>query len=133
VWLSWSVLDDDTARLRSGESVAEAVATARELDVEAILLNCSVPEAIDAALPELAATGVPFGAYANGFHQIVEQFLPGSTVDDLEARPDLDPDTYLTIVGRWIDAGATIVGGCCEIGPAHIRAIADHLGRPLAT
>ena len=31
-------------------------------------------------------------------------------------------------VARWIDAGASIVGGCCEVGPAHIarlRALID--------
>ncbi len=27
----------------------------------------------------------------------------------------------------WIDAGATIVGGCCRMGPEHIRAIASLL------
>lgn len=129
VWVSWSVIDDDTARLRSGEPVADAVAAVAEFDVEAVLLNCSVPEAIDVALPSLEAAGLPFGAYANGFHHIVEQFLPGSTVDDLEARPDLDPPTYLEIVNRWVAGGATIVGGCCEVGPVHIRAIAEHLGR----
>jgi S-methylmethionine-dependent homocysteine/selenocysteine methylase len=28
---------------------------------------------------------------------------------------------------RCIDAGATIVGGCCGIGPAYIKALADSL------
>ena len=27
----------------------------------------------------------------------------------------------------WVDQGATIVGGCCEIGPDHIREIARRL------
>lgn len=129
VWVSWSVRDDDTATLRSGEPVADAVAAVGGFGVDAVLLNCSIPEAIDVALPALAAGEVPFGAYANGFHHIVDQFLPGSTVDDLAARPDLDPPTYLEIVSGWIDRGATIVGGCCEIGPDHIRVIAERFGR----
>jgi len=24
---------------------------------------------------------------------------------------------------RWRDAGATMIGGCCRTGPAHIRAL----------
>jgi S-methylmethionine-dependent homocysteine/selenocysteine methylase len=132
VWVSWSVLDDDTARLRSGEAVADAVAAVRDFDVEAVLLNCSIPEAIDAALPSLAAADLPFGAYANGFRRIVEQFQAGSTVDELEGRPDLDPPGYLEIVSAWVDAGATIVGGCCEIGPDHIALLAERLGRPVS-
>ena len=28
---------------------------------------------------------------------------------------------------RWVEMGATIVGGCCEVGPAHIRHLAERL------
>jgi len=27
----------------------------------------------------------------------------------------------------WVAQGATIIGGCCEVGPAHIRALAEAL------
>jgi homocysteine S-methyltransferase len=27
----------------------------------------------------------------------------------------------------WVDQGATIVGGCCEVGPAHIAELARRL------
>ncbi|MEO1397675.1 MAG: homocysteine S-methyltransferase family protein, partial [Pseudomonadota bacterium] len=30
----------------------------------------------------------------------------------------------------WVDQGATIVGGCCEVGPAHIRALANTFAVP---
>jgi homocysteine S-methyltransferase len=26
---------------------------------------------------------------------------------------------------KWISQGATIVGGCCEVGPAHIAKMAE--------
>jgi homocysteine S-methyltransferase len=32
----------------------------------------------------------------------------------------MTPAVYADHVQAWIDAGATIVGGCCEIGPPHI-------------
>ena len=39
-------------------------------------------------------------------------------------RDDLTPDEYAAIVHRWLDDGATMVGGCCGMEPAHIARIA---------
>ncbi len=29
----------------------------------------------------------------------------------------------------WVNLGATIVGGCCEVGPDHIKLIAQKLNK----
>ncbi|NNF92510.1 MAG: homocysteine S-methyltransferase, partial [Boseongicola sp.] len=98
------------------------------LDPDAWLANCSAPEAVTTALDTLGTFGKPFGGYANGFQQITKEFLKDKpTVDALSARPEMTPERYADIAMSWVDRGATIVGGCCEIGPAHIRAIADRL------
>ncbi|TIQ34804.1 MAG: homocysteine S-methyltransferase family protein [Mesorhizobium sp.] len=128
VWVSWTLADHGTARLRSGESIAEATVALDDLPVAARLLNCCRPEAITAALPELIALGGPVGAYANGFTS-VEALKHGGTVEVLHARHDLDPEAYADQAMRWVDAGAHIVGGCCEVGPAHIAALRDRLTR----
>ena len=92
----------------------------------AVLLNCSVPEAITDGLPIIADLGVPFGAYANGFTGISDGFDHiGATVDILSARDDLGPGAYAEIAQGWVDAGATLIGGCCEVGPAHIAALSE--------
>ena len=49
------------------------------------------------------------------------------TVEALTARSDLSPEGYARTVLGWVEMGATIVGGCCEIGPAHIAALARAL------
>ena len=54
VWLSVTVDDEDGARLRSGEPVAEVVGIAKEGGADALLANCSAPEAMEAALAALA-------------------------------------------------------------------------------
>lgn len=119
VWCAFSVDDSDGSKLRSGESLlAAAHAVARE-GADAILINCSAPEAVTTAMLILRETGLPFGGYANGFKAAAE-LKPGGTVDALTARKALTPAAYADHVQDWIDAGATIVGGCCEIGPAHI-------------
>ncbi len=126
VWASFTVDDADGTRLRSGESLAEASEQVLSDGAEAILVNCSVPEAVTTAMDVLGKFGVPHGGYANGFTS-VDALEPGGTVDVLEARKDLDPAIYAGHVLGWVKQGARIVGGCCEVGPAHIRALAERL------
>jgi len=33
------------------------------------------------------------------------------------------PSDYVAAAVGWIDRGASVVGGCCGIGPAHIAAL----------
>ena len=118
--------DDMSNTLRSGERLDEAVDQLTTAGADALMVNCSFPEVVDKAIPSLAKSGLPFGGYANGFTSI-ESLAPGTTVDSLSARTDLTPESYSGHVMRWIDGGATIVGGCCEISPQHIRKISERL------
>ncbi len=128
IWCAFSVDDEDGSKLRSGEPLLEAAKIAADLGVEAVLANCSAPEIIPQALSVLAETGLPYGAYANGFTQITKDFLKERpTVDALSMREDFTPEVYADHVMKWIEQGATIVGGCCEVGPAHIAEIAKRL------
>ena len=121
VWLGLSVDDTDGSKLRSGEALADILPIVAEFSPAAVLLNCSPPEAISKGLTTFADAGVPFGAYANGFTKITDEFTTGKhSVDVLETRKDLDPVTYADFVQDWVDMGATIIGGCCEVGPNHI-------------
>lgn len=121
VWAAISVDDHDGTRLRSGEPVADVLAAFGQNTPDALLVNCSTPEAVTTALSCLSDSPVPLGAYANGFVEIVPSFAKaGSTVAELSARHDLDPEAYLAHAQTWLSQGATIVGGCCEVGPAHI-------------
>lgn len=119
VWLAVSVADEDGTRLRSGEPVAKVL---DQLDgVDALFINCSTPEAVSAGLRQIAGSPLPLGAYANGFTGIVSSFAQaGSTVRELSAREDLGPEAYANFAEDWAEIGATIIGGCCEVGPAHI-------------
>lgn len=72
----------------------------------AVLVNC-VP-AVDtlAHVEALLGLGVPVGAYANAGHDAI-----------------VPPEAYAAFAERWLAAGATIVGGCCGTGPAHVAAL----------
>jgi S-methylmethionine-dependent homocysteine/selenocysteine methylase len=127
VWLSVSVDDRDGSKLRSGEPVGD-LARLLTHPIAALLANCSVPEAMADALAALKLLGKPFGAYANGFTHISGNFLKDApTVRELTHRHDLTPEKYGNFAMAWVAQGATIIGGCCEVGPAHIRHLRDRL------
>jgi S-methylmethionine-dependent homocysteine/selenocysteine methylase len=129
LWISFT-LDDDpavTPRLRSGEPVAEAAQAAVELGAEALLFNCSQPERMAGALEAAAAAapGLRRGAYANAFPVIPADHEANDALFDI--RTDLDPDGYCAFAHDWTRHGATIVGGCCGVGPEQIAAVAKRL------
>ena len=97
-------------------------------------MNCCPPERITKVLPDLLATGARyFGGYANTFAPIPEDWtLDGDKDTDgwLTLRQDLDPESYGLHVADWLEAGATVVGGCCGTGPAHISLMYERLIQP---
>jgi S-methylmethionine-dependent homocysteine/selenocysteine methylase len=128
VWLSVSVHDRDGTRLRSGEALSDLAHVLKAAPAAAVLANCSMPEAMLSALQVLRGFGLPFGAYANGFSEISSLPLPeGGGAPDYTHRHDLTPERYGDFAMAWVESGATIVGGCCEVGPAHIAHLRDRL------
>lgn len=127
VWVSWTVSEEKPAALRSGEPLAGAIAALDGTDVEALLVNCSSPEAVGRCMATLKGDGRPFGGYANAFTPFERGHALGTTVEGLSSRRDLGPAAYAEHAMRWVAAGATIVGGCCETGPAHIAELARRL------
>ncbi len=103
-------------KLLGGETIAQAVAAVRSIDPAVILINCVPLAYIDRALAELrAAHSGPIGLYANVGHA---DDVAGWTLTD-----DVQPDAYAQHAQRWLQHGATIIGGCCGTTPAHIAAL----------
>ena len=119
-WLSLTLGDHGSTDLRGGESLDAVIGDLSATPPDALLINCTTPDSISRALPLLRARGIPFGAYANGFVEIPDDWEEEGGVVQLSSRADLPPEVYAGHVAGWLEAGAAIVGGCCEIGPAHI-------------
>jgi S-methylmethionine-dependent homocysteine/selenocysteine methylase len=122
VWVALTVSDDYPEQLRSGELLKDALQVLDSFDIQATLLNCSQPEVISTCWPLLNTGQRKIGAYANGFVS-VDELSPGDTVEKLEMRQDMSPQQYAEHAMGWEKNGASIIGGCCEIGPAHIKAL----------
>jgi len=124
VWLSWTIEDSGAPNLRSGEPIIDAWEDIDELNVSAVLLNCSPPEAIGKVIPELvSASDIPVGAYANAFTPIPEKWDFHGDSSIPPPRTDVTPEAYAAHAAEWVAAGVRIIGGCCEVGPGHIACL----------
>jgi S-methylmethionine-dependent homocysteine/selenocysteine methylase len=134
-WVSFTLEDSEPTPeplLRSGESVALAVEAMSKLGVAAILFNCCQPEIIEDAinvatktLADLNISNIQLGAYANAFAPQPKDATANDGLD--EVRKDLTPPAYLIWAQKWQASGATLIGGCCGIGPEHIAHLSQQL------
>ncbi|ANN21955.1 homocysteine S-methyltransferase [Amycolatopsis orientalis] len=127
-WLSYTV---DGARTRAGQPLAEAFAVAAGAKrIIATGMNCSPAPDVDAAIAlAVEESGKPAVVYPNS----------GQTWDAAarawRGEPTFDPGR----VNGWIDQGARLLGGCCQVGPDQIRTLAKVIGsidrpdRPVST
>ncbi len=136
-WVSFT-LNDDAAQvdggepqLRSGETVRAAAEWAAGSGAAALLFNCSKPEVMKAAVETAASVfkdkgvSIDIGVYANAFEG--EQGESAANEGLHGTRADLTDDAYSRFACEWADAGATMIGGCCGIGAAHIHTVAGAL------
>ncbi len=129
IWLSFSLHNrastDEPVTLRSGEPLEKIVPVLR--DVERVLFNCSQPEEMESAITitRKLNPNIAIGAYANSFSERKRSHQANALLSEL--RDDVTPARYLDYVKSWIAAGASTVGGCCGIGPEHIKAISEFL------
>ena len=126
VWVSLTIDDNDQGLLRSGEALSDAVSMLDEFGADAKLLNCSKPEAILASWSKMKSDQGLTGAYGNGFTS-VDSLKPGGTVKSMQSRTDLGPAAYAEFAMEWVTNGAGLIGGCCEVGPAHIVELSKRL------
>ncbi len=117
---------EHSGKLKSGETLADAINVVKRYSPTAVLLNCCDPEVVSKAIAEMAGLFPCVGGYANAFRSI-ETVAQGNLCDSLEARADITPEFYADQVKQWLADGANVVGGCCEITPNHIKHLKEIL------
>ncbi|MBV9948781.1 MAG: homocysteine S-methyltransferase family protein [Myxococcales bacterium] len=109
-----------TASLMTPADMARAALRCARAGARAVLVNCTPAPATLAYVRPLVDLGLPVGAYANAGD-------PGAGIG-WTSDGGGGAEAYASIALRWLEAGATILGGCCGTGPAHIAALARALG-----
>ena len=126
VWLSFCVKEEDGTRLRSGESLEDALNQFKNTDINSFLVNCAPPEAIHQSISIMKKLNKPFGGLPNGFKS-VNLLNDENDVSVLEKRHDFNIDKFVKDTLRFIENNASIVGGCCEVSPKYIKALKNKI------
>lgn len=115
VWVALTA--GPTGELMSRGGLREAGRACASAGASAVLVNCT-PAAMTLSFVEAARESCArVGAYANA----------GAPEEGLGWAADVDAaaDRYLQLADRWVAAGASLLGGCCGTGPAHVRRLAE--------
>ena len=123
VWLALTAGPDGS--LLSPRAIGEGAAAAVDRGASAVLVNCTAAGLTLPYVEQLAAAGVPFGAYANA----------GRPEDGIGwgARDEAAVARYVAFARTWIEAGATLVGSCCGTAPEHVAGLARAFGAPTSS
>ena len=119
--------------LPSGEKISEIISGIKHEKLLGIILSCISPENYELNLNEIKNLGVPFGFKLNAFIKTNPKpnytgafnESTGNPNEFLGVRKDLTPEKMSEFAKKFKDAGATILGGCCETRPSHIKAFAS--------
>jgi homocysteine S-methyltransferase len=120
-------------KLPSGENISEILTIVDRKNLLGVMLSCVSPENYEKNLNEIKSLGVPFGFKLNGFittkpasgyTNTFNKSKTGNPNEFLGHREDLNPKKMLEFVKKFKNEGATILGGCCETRPAHIKEMA---------
>ena len=124
----------DGTNLPSGEKVSEIITSIKHNKLLGIMLSCISPENYELNLNEIKSLGIPFGFKLNAFIKTNPKpnytgallaSKSGNPNEFLGVRKDLNPEKMSEFAKKFKNSGATILGGCCETRPAHIKAFAS--------
>jgi len=119
-------------KLPSGENISDVVKKYKEENWLGIIAACVHPESYEIITKELKNLSIPYGFKLNAFKNILDDYAArepsiwgkgGNPTKILGSREDITESKFYEFVKKFKDAGATILGGCCEIRPSHISAI----------
>ena len=120
--------------LPSGEKISEIISSIKHKKLLGIILSCISPENYELNINEIKSLKIPFGFKLNAFIKTnpkpnytdaYKVSKTGNPNEFLGVRKDLTPEKMSEFAKKFKDAGATILGGCCETRPSHIKAFAS--------
>jgi homocysteine S-methyltransferase len=119
-WVSFSCVDGE--HICDGTPIQECAAMLESCrQVVAIGLNCTAPQHIHSLIEKIrfAAPTKRIVVYPNSgqvYNTADRKWMGASSASD-----------FGELAKEWHDAGATLIGGCCQTGPEHIRAIRESI------
>ena len=123
----------DDGKLPSGETINDIVTKYKNNNWLGIIAACVSPQAYKLIINDLQKVEMPYGFKLNAFKKIPDGYTvaskdqwgnAGNPNTVLGVNSDLNESNFYECVKKFKENGATILGGCCEIRPSHIKEIA---------
>ena len=115
----------ENGRLPSGEKFIKVVKKLEKFNPLGVIASCVSLENLNQVTKDIKKIKVPFGFKINAFEHIPAGWKPDANNPKVQlgTRHDLNPKEFLKVCRKFKKIGAKIIGGCCEITPAHIKQI----------
>jgi len=115
----------ENGKLPSGEKFISVVKKLEKYNPIGILASCVSIENLNQITKDIKKIKVPFGFKINAFEHIPAGWKPDANNPKVQlgTRHDLNPKKFLNVCKKFKKLGAKIIGGCCEITPAHVKQI----------
>ena len=122
----------DNGLLPSGEKIINVVEKFKNKNWLGVVMACISPKAYGSVLKDLKQLDIPYGFKLNAFKHIPEGYTvaskdqwgnAGNPTTVLGVNTDLNESRFYECSKKFMENGATILGGCCEIRPSHIKEI----------
>ena len=118
--------------LPSGEKLSDIIKNINSQNLLGLILACVSPENFQRNIEDIKKINCPFGFKLNAFERTkitggytnnFKKSRSGNPNEFLGQRKDLTPEKMAEFAKKFKNAGATILGGCCETRPSHIKEI----------
>ena len=123
-------------KIASGETISEIVNKYRTSNWIGLIGACVSLEIIENSITEISKLNIPYGFKANLWN--VEEPLPlhkfntskyneiGKNPNDtMGIRSEITAEMFYEFAKKIKESGGTILGGCCNVNPLHIKALSS--------
>ena len=122
-------------KLPSGETIGEMIKRYKSPNWIGIIASCVSIEIAENSINDLKAHNLPFGYKVNLWSD--DEPSPVRMINTAKFNEDavnlntvmgkreVSEEIFKNLGKKFIDSGATILGGCCETGPKHISALSE--------
>lgn len=119
-WMTFSCKDEQ--HLNDGTPITKCIELLENhKNIFAVGVNCTAPKYISGLIKTIKSTStnkriIVYPNSGEAYHVDSKTWLGTS-----------DPYAFAAMAKEWVDLGAEIIGGCCRIGPNHIKLMNEWL------
>ena len=121
VHIKKNILMDD------GHCISQLKDLVNQYDILGVVVACTDQSTVLSIIKKIQNFQVPFGFKVNAFANIPDgwKIKPGNPTESLGVDQSFNSESFISFAEKCRLEGASILGGCCEVLPSHIKALAE--------